>query len=98
MHLAANLPHKIFAISLGEVMHRRDMSKARGELMHCDFLAGVLFFITLPLYSHLSLGSLCFSVAENLRCDLVLQCWRKRKCCWLKTPSASTQTWPITSP
>lgn len=42
-HLAANLPHKIFAILLGEVLHRRDISKAGGELIHYDFPAGVCF-------------------------------------------------------
>lgn len=62
MHLAANLPHKIFAVLL-EVMHRRDVSKARGELMHYDI--SFLFLMALPSYSHLSVCSLCFSVAEN---------------------------------
>lgn len=72
MHLAAYLPHKIFAILLGEMMHRRDVSKASfsftfkaSQLMHYDFPVRVLFFMALPLYSRLFLCSLCFSVAEN---------------------------------
>lgn len=53
-------------------MHRRDISKARGELMHYDFPAGVFFFMTLPLYSHPSLCYLFFSVAENR--GVILSC------------------------
>lgn len=38
MHLAASLPHKVFLTELGEVMHRRAVSKTMGSLCTKIFL------------------------------------------------------------